>query len=111
MRRSAPLIGRGGMAGRPDEAGGRAVPEAAGRWFWGLFLLLTGMVVLPFLTTRTPALLDYPNHLARVHVLLHWAETPAFQQFYEPHWAALPNLAFDVLCMAFGRVMPTLVLW
>jgi hypothetical protein len=56
---------------------------------------------LPVFSTRLPPLFDYPNHLARAHLLLSGGS-----RFYVVRWALLPNLAEDLVVPALGRVMP-----
>lgn len=92
----------------PGEASpGRRLGALAGRpGFWTAFGLLTLLSCLPFLTTATPPLLDYPNHLARIFILTHWAGDPFLREHYQPHWQPLPNLAFDGLGVALSAVLP-----
>ncbi|HZL59822.1 MAG TPA: hypothetical protein VFC38_08980 [Stellaceae bacterium] len=52
---------------------------------------------LPFLVVSLPAMIDYPNHLARLYVLTHYAQIPAFHEFYRPEWHAVPNIAMDAV--------------
>lgn len=67
-------------------------------WLWccGYVLLLVVSLIPVFLTTTLP-LSDYSNHLARMYILIHTAHSPTLQQFYEIHWAILPNLAMDII--------------
>jgi len=68
---------------------------------WIIFALLLGATTLPIVSTALPPLFDYPNHLARMHLL-----ATGGNQFYEVRWAALPNLAEDLVVPPLGRVMP-----
>lgn len=61
---------------------------------------------IPLWATHTPPLLDYPNHLARMHVLAHTASSSILQQFYEVHWAVLPNLAMDLVVPGLTHFIP-----
>ena len=45
--------------------------------------------------------MDYPNHLARMHLLAAGGDA-----FYSVRWALLPNLAEDLIVPPLGRVMP-----
>jgi hypothetical protein len=47
---------------------------------------------------------DYPNHLARMH-LLAAAGTPDANPFYDITWKLYPNLAADLLVPQFARLM------
>lgn len=40
---------------------------------------------------------DYPNHLARMHILLNAGKSADLNRFYEINWAAIPNLAMDLI--------------
>jgi len=48
-----------------------------------------------------PPLVDYPNHLARMHLLAEGGDA-----FYSVRWAPLPNLAEDLIVPPLGRLMP-----
>lgn len=72
----------------------------------GTFVLLLALALVPVFATRTLPLYDYPNHLARMHVLMHWQESPDLQRYYRIHWAAIPNLAMDLVVPMLGRVLP-----
>ena len=70
----------------------------------GIFLVIFAALysiaqITLYLTDVTP-LLDYPNHLARMHILLNIAHSYDLQRFYEIQWAVIPNLAMD-FCLLF----------
>ena len=48
-----------------------------------------------------PPLVDYPNHLARMHLLAEGGDA-----FYSVRWAPLPNLAEDLIVPPLARLMP-----
>jgi hypothetical protein len=56
---------------------------------------------VPVFSTVLPPLVDYPNHLARMHLLAEGGDA-----FYAVHWAVLPNLAEDLIVPPFARVLP-----
>ena len=56
---------------------------------------------MPVFSTVLPPLLDYPNHLARMHLLAEGGDA-----FYSVRWAVLPNLAEDLIVPPLARVMP-----
>jgi hypothetical protein len=58
-------------------------------------------MAVPLFSTVLPPLFDYPNHLARMHVL-----SEGGNQFYAVHWEPLPNLAQDLIVPPLARVMP-----
>jgi hypothetical protein len=68
---------------------------------WGAFALLMIAVAVPLFSTVLPPLFDYPNHLARMHVLSEGAN-----QFYDVHWEPLPNLAQDLIVPPLAQLMP-----
>jgi hypothetical protein len=59
------------------------------------------LVAIPLFSTVLPPLFDYPNHLARMHLL-----TEGGNAFYVVHWAPLPNLAQDLIVPPLARLMP-----
>lgn len=65
--------------------------------------LLIALALAPLMVVRIPAMVDYPNHLARMYILLRDG-TPAANPYYQVHWALYPNLAIDL-------VVPLLARW
>lgn len=61
------------------------------------YFLLVGLTLSPLLWTRIPALVDYPNHLARMWILVHGSDIPALAANYVAHWRLLPDLAMDLV--------------
>jgi len=59
------------------------------------------VVAVPLFSTVLPPLFDYPNHLARMHLL-----GEGGNQSYAVHWQPLPNLAQDLIVPPLARVMP-----
>jgi hypothetical protein len=55
------------------------------------------LVVLPLLLADVPPLLDFPNHLARAHILQHWADDPDLRRWYLVNWHFVPNLGHDLV--------------
>lgn len=76
------------------------------RWFWTLFFGLFIVTALPMLRAELPPFADYPNHLARMHVLIEQPRSEALQRNYEIRWRPLPNLAMDLAVPQLARVMP-----
>lgn len=68
---------------------------------WGAYTLLMLLAAVPLFSTVLPPLFDYPNHLARMHVL-----SEGGNQFYAVHWEPLPNLAQDLIVPPLARLMP-----
>jgi hypothetical protein len=76
------------------------------RHFGLLFFGLFALAAMPVLTCDTLPLFDYPNHMARMHVLLALPRSEDLRRFYEIDWRPVPNLAMDAIVPALGRVMP-----
>jgi hypothetical protein len=62
---------------------------------------LLALMALPVFSSVLPPLFDYPNHLARMHLLAEGGD-----RFYRVVWAPLPNLAEDLLVPLLARLMP-----
>ncbi len=58
---------------------------------------MLGIALVPVLLVEIPPLADYPNHMARMHILADAGRSPVLTQYYEIHWTILPNLAMDVV--------------
>ncbi len=74
--------------------------------YFGVYALLTAIVLYPIATVTVPGLEDYPNHLARMYILSHYDQSPAFQRFYEVHWRPIPYLAMDAAFIVLSRIAP-----
>jgi hypothetical protein len=61
-----------------------------------IFALLAAASLLPTLLTPIPAMVDYPNHLARMYLLAQNGD-PGANPYYEVRWALYPNLGMDLL--------------
>jgi hypothetical protein len=59
------------------------------------------LVCVPLFSTVLPPLFDYPNHLARMHLLAEGGNG-----FYAVQWRPLPNLAQDLIVPPLARLMP-----
>jgi hypothetical protein len=67
-----------------------------------VFALLTTASLLPTVLTPIPAMVDYPNHLARMYLLAENG-TPGANPYYALHWALYPNLGMDLLIPQVAR--------
>jgi hypothetical protein len=65
------------------------------------FVVLLIIVSVPVCSTVLPPLVDYPNHLARMHLIAEGGN-----EFYAVRWAPLPNLAEDLIVPALTHLMP-----
>lgn len=66
-------------------------------YYWCALGLISSLVVTPVLTVTYAPLVDYPNHLARVHILYKYADVPAYQSAYFRVLELLPNLGIELL--------------
>ena len=84
------------MAGTTIDSG-QSDQQPAG-WLVGVvYFALAVMAVWPVFLVDMPALIDYPNHLARVHVLSALERVPELSLIYEADWSIRPNMAMDIL--------------
>lgn len=69
-----------------------------------IFALLVIASLCPALLVPIPAMVDYPNHLARMFILSRDGTADA-NPFYQVTWAAYPNLAMDLIVPRLARLM------
>jgi hypothetical protein len=69
-----------------------------------IFALLVVASLCPALLVPIPAMVDYPNHLARMFILSR-AGTADANPFYQVTWAAYPNLAMDLIVPWVARLI------
>src|SRR5271165_2176647 len=74
--------------------------------FAALFVILATLACLPVLLCETLPLIDYPNHLARMHILSELPSSARLQDYYAIAWQPLPNLAMDLTVPPLARLMP-----
>lgn len=74
--------------------------------YLGAYVALLAIALIPVWLVTIPPLVDYPNHLARMHILIYGPDSRALQQFYEVRWTALPNLAMDLMVPPLTQLMP-----
>ncbi len=101
---SGPGHGRsGGSTGQPAPSW-TATPR--GRCFvYALYGTIFILLAIPLTTVLVPPLYDYPNHLARMHVLANWAVSPELQTNYVVAWKPAPYLAMDVIVPRLAQFM------
>src|SRR5689334_1083468 len=101
---------RGRERGGRSAQGGMAEPvdlsRLSFRRFALLFAGLFAVAAVPVLICDTLPLFDYPNHLARLHILVAWPDSAPLQRFYAVDWRPLPNLAMDFLVPLLAKAMP-----
>jgi hypothetical protein len=69
-----------------------------------LYSVMTTIVLYPVLSVQVPALCDYLNHLARMHILANIDHSEALSRFYRVHWQAIPYLAMDATFVVLDRI-------
>jgi hypothetical protein len=69
-----------------------------------IFAILLALSLCPVLLAPIPAMVDYPNHLARMFILARDG-SPQANPFYQVAWAWYPNLAMDLLVPTLARFM------
>lgn len=79
----------------PDVAG--PAPTLASRWFWLAAALLTAILMLPLVVVQYPGMPDYPNHLARAHIIVQEQLQGRPHPYYDLRHVLIPNLALDAL--------------
>ena len=67
-----------------------------------IFAALLALSLGPVLLTPIPAMVDYPNHLARMYLLSGGTET---NSFYRTAWALYPNLGMDLIIPQMARLI------
>ncbi|HEY3919851.1 MAG TPA: hypothetical protein VGL83_18820 [Stellaceae bacterium] len=83
----------------------RGPVPAAGR-FAACFVVLVALSCVPLFLTALPPLLDYPNHLARMHLLPSLPAGSALARYVAVRWSPLPNLGMDGVVPFLADVMP-----
>jgi hypothetical protein len=86
---------------RPSHGFARPSHGSAIDWIVGILFVVA---LLPLGLVDIIPMIDYPNHLARMH-LLAAAGTPDANPFYDITWKLYPNLAADLLVPQFARLM------
>jgi hypothetical protein len=64
------------------------------------YAALVALTLSPLLFTSVPPLVDYPDHLARMWILVRGSEN------YQANWYLLPALAMDLIVPPLGHIMP-----
>src|SRR5271170_5096542 len=76
--------------------------------YWPVLALFAAAVLLisPLWLADSPAMPDYPAHLASFYLLAGGAKDPLLAQFYTVHWVFVPNLAAEILVPPLAHLMP-----
>ncbi len=68
------------------------------------YAVMTAIVLYPIYTVQAPCLVDYLNHLARMHILANIDHSEALSSSYRVHWQAIPYLAMDASFVVLNNV-------
>jgi hypothetical protein len=82
---------------------GRTSPSAL---WWSALAALIAVLLVPLFLTEIPPLLDYPNHLARMHILSRLPEDADLARIYGTVWRIVPNIGIDLAMPALMHVLP-----
>jgi hypothetical protein len=85
---------------------GRASPSAL---WWSVLAALIAVLLVPLFLTEIPPLLDYPNHLARMHILSRLPDDADLARIYGTVWRIVPNIGIDIAMPALMHVLPLMV--
>jgi hypothetical protein len=94
------------IGGQTKETPANDPLRLGGATFAVLFALLAILATLPVLLCETLPLVDYSNHLARMHILSTLKNSAQLQSYYEIAWRPLPNLAMDLTVPTLARWLP-----
>ena len=97
------LVGDAGFAGGEDAR--IAATRASWREDAAVGIVLALILIVPLFMIRIPFLVDYPNHLARMHILATGADTPGLRHIFRVAWAFIPNMSMDLVVPALAQVM------
>lgn len=75
----------------------------------GAFVVILLVSIAPLVFATYPPLMDYPFHLARVHILANWKASPLLQDWYEIGSFILPNMGMDLVGLGLAKLFPLLV--
>jgi hypothetical protein len=67
------------------------------RYYYAFFTVALCATIVPLWLVEVPPLVDLPNHLARIFVLINYDQTPFFQQNFQVAYEPIPNMAIDLI--------------
>ncbi len=92
-----------------DTAGTRPVKAVGTDNPWlvmALAVLLSAAALYPVFSVDIPPLADYPNHLARAHIIASIDASPELRSNYQVNWPLSPYLAMDWIVSSLAGIMP-----
>ena len=72
---------------------------------FALAVLLTAAALYPVFSVEIPPLADYPNHLARAHIIASIDTSPELRSNYQVSWPLSPYLAMDWIVSSLAGFM------
>ncbi|MBK4734283.1 hypothetical protein [Noviherbaspirillum pedocola] len=66
----------------------------------GAFIVLFGIIMIPFFLCSPLPLVDYPNHVARMYIIANLSHSADLAKYYALNWGFVPNLAMDLIVPA-----------
>ncbi len=85
---------------------GLAAPFAAPHLLWLWLLAIGAVAVAPMVLVEIPGLGDYLNHLARMHVIADYNNSPHLRALYGFDLSLRPYLAMEAIVPILARWMP-----
>lgn len=73
-------------------------------WLLALYLTAAILAAWPVRLIEIPGLVDYLNHLARIHILANLETSPELQLIYSLGWPPPPNVLGDLVLLALAKV-------
>jgi len=95
----------GGQMARETSSRARQVTGVSARLTAVCFVVFAFVTAIPVILHPLPPLLDYPNHLARMHAIATIHDDPYLSRFYQIEWRIIPNLAMDALVPLFQPLL------
>ena len=72
--------------------------------------ILIFMISIPLVVADYPHLLDLPNHLARIKIIVEYPTNLFYQELYDLNFDFIPNLALDIFALQLEKYFPILVI-
>jgi hypothetical protein len=92
-----------GVTERP--AASRAQSRARMGFVIGLYAVVLALLAAPLVAVVVPPLGDYPNHLARIHILARYAHSAPLRTNYAVVWKLSPYLGMDLLAPTLAKIV------
>jgi len=69
-------------------------------------VLATGVLIFPLWSVHSPAMPDYPAHLAGFYLIGGGAQAQPSASFYDIRWVLVPNLASELIVPILAKLLP-----